>query len=90
MKVLLIAPEYEYSHRIPLGIAYIGAVLKKIGVDVEAIDFCVEDNAYDILDKKLESVDFVGITSTTPTFPNACKIAAAIKKNFPKKIKLKL
>ncbi len=85
MKVLLIAPEYEYSHRIPLGIAYIGAVLNKIGVDVEAIDFCVEDNAYDILDKKLESVDFVGITSTTPTFPNACKIAAAIKKNFPKK-----
>jgi radical SAM superfamily enzyme YgiQ (UPF0313 family) len=94
-KVLLVNPPFEYEEESvgktksikkvlnivpPLGIAYIAAVLEKMGIQVKIID-CAVGISFDILFDKLlnESPDVIGITSTTPAFIKAKKLASFIR-----------
>ena len=92
LDVLLVVPPYpilysskaiktpEYSAP-PLGLAYIGAVLKSNGYKVAIYDMHIAAaNAEDILKEyRRTKPKIVGITCTTPTFPNAVRIAKLLK-----------
>lgn len=72
----------------PLGIAYIAAVLEKEGYICKIMD--LSGSKYDLgeLQKILlnEKPDIVGISSITPTFPEALQIARATKAKLPETI----
>ena len=98
-KVLLINPPFEQEEESvgrtksikkvlnivpPLGIAYIASVLEKMGVEVRIID-CAVGLSFEDLFKMVakESPDVIGITSTTPAFVKAKRLASFIRKQFP-------
>ncbi len=92
LDVLLVVPPYpilysskaiktpEYSAP-PLGLTYIGAVLKENGFKVAIYDMHIAAaNPEDILKEYRKSKPkIVGITATTPTYPNAVRIAKLLK-----------
>lgn len=92
LDVLLVAPPYpilysskaiqtpEYSAP-PLGLAYIAAVLKQNGYKVAIYDMHIAaDYAEDIIKEfRKRKPKIVGITATTPTYPNAVRIAKLLK-----------
>ncbi len=84
MKVLLIHPrDSGYYYRLgafypPLGLAYLGAVLKKEGHKVRIVDMNVED--FDYKNGALSDYDVVGISSDTVRIELACDIALEAKK----------
>jgi len=73
-----------------LGLAYIAAVLEKAGHKVKILDCTAEKVSLDIAGDKLEQIkqniipDFIGLTATTPIFPNALKVAKICRNLFPK------
>jgi len=69
----------------PLGIAYIAAILEKIGVEVKIID-CAIGISFDELYKRIleENPSIIGITSTTPAFIKAKKVASFVRQRLPK------
>lgn len=69
-----------------LGLAYLGACLRKKGYDVKLIDSpSLDFKRKEILREiKKFSPNFIGITSTTPEFLEALKLAKAIKIKFKK------
>ena len=75
-KVLNIVP--------PLGIAYIAAILEEMGIETKIID-CAVGISFDDLYKRIleESPDVIGITSTTPAFVKAKKLASFIREQLP-------
>jgi len=75
-KVLNIVP--------PLGIAYIAAVLEKMGIGTRIID-CAIGISFDDLYKRIleESPDIIGITSTTPAFVKTKRLASFIREQLP-------
>lgn len=82
MKALLIYPKgkiWNMPKQIPLGLAYLGAVLQQAGHSVEVFDMTVEERS---LTSKLTKGDFdlVGISATTPLVKNAWEAAALVKK----------
>ena len=83
MRVLLANPPAgSIYHRVglrfmPLGLAYIGAVLKRGGHDVKTVDFEVERVNHG--DVPYGDYDIVGISSDTTRWPAALKIAEAAK-----------
>ena len=85
MKVLLINPPFlkgfkEFNLNLPpIGLGYIAAVLEKEGHNVKILDLSVEQWN----DNGLSSYDAVGITSLTPTYPEALKVARRIRDNEP-------
>ena len=99
-KVLLINPPFEQEEESvgrtksirkvlnivpPLGIAYIAAVLEKMGIEAKIIDCAIGitfDNLFNMIAK--ESPDVVGITSTTPAFIKAKKVARFIRERLPR------
>jgi len=99
MKVLLVNPPFEQEEESvgksksvrhvlnivpPLGITYIAAVLEKINVDVKMIDCAVGISYEDVFKTILEeSPDVIGITSTTPAFVNAKKVASFVRSKLP-------
>ena len=100
MKVLLVNPPFEQEEESvgksksvrhvlnivpPLGITYIAAVLEKINVDVKMID-CAVGISYEEVFKMIqeESPDVIGITSTTPAFVNAKKVASFVRSKLPR------
>ncbi len=92
MKVLMINPPYNSSKykfiglvAPPLGIAYIAAVLEADGVQVKIIDAPAVDMDYETIQKEVIGFqpDIVAITSVTPTFPSALKVAQMSKKAHP-------
>lgn len=99
MKVLLVNPPFEQEEESvgktksirkvlnivpPLGISYIAAILERIEVDVKIID-CAIGISYENVFKMIleESPDIIGITSTTPAFINAKKVASFVRKELP-------
>ncbi|MBR9706189.1 radical SAM protein [Candidatus Pacearchaeota archaeon] len=89
MKVLLVNPsqtkvygKMKSPDYPPLGLAYIGAVLEDAGHQVRIIDIdadgITQDNFIEIVKERYE---LVGFTATTPTFENAEKLCALVKKN---------
>lgn len=98
-KVLLINPPFEQEEESvgktksikkvlnivpPLGIAYIAAILEKIGIEVKIIDCAIGISFDDLFKTVLKtSPEVVGITSTTPAFIKAEKLAKFIREKLP-------
>ena len=94
-KILLINPPFEQEEESvgktksikkvlnivpPLGIAYIAAVLEKMGAEVKIIDCAIGISFDDLFEAILsERPDVVGITSTTPAFVKAKKVASFVR-----------
>ena len=98
-KVLLINPPFEQEEESvgrsksvrkvlnivpPLGISYVAAILERAGIEVKIID-CAIGISFDGLFKMIlsEHPDVIGITSTTPAFVNARKIASFVREKRP-------
>ena len=91
-KIILIYPKFHKvdfdAKSYPLGILSIGTLLEKQGYRVKLIDFLVEDNPLDILDKELnDNVLCVGVSVMTPQIPSALKISETIR-NYNKNISI--
>ncbi len=71
----------------PLGLAYVASFLEKNGFNVKIID-CSLGKSYEELIRilKRENPDVIGITSTTPVYESALKVAKDIKKELPETI----
>ncbi|MGV8150752.1 MAG: B12-binding domain-containing radical SAM protein [Candidatus Woesearchaeota archaeon] len=87
-KVLLIKPKTYLESSIissaesvlpPLGILYIGAAIKKAGHKTLFVDLDLESQPIESFIEKFNP-DWIGMTSTTPSFPYAMEIARRIKK----------
>jgi radical SAM superfamily enzyme YgiQ (UPF0313 family) len=98
-KILLINPPFEQEEESvgrsksvrkvlnivpPLGITYVAAILERAGIEVKIID-CAVGISFDDLFKMIldEHPDVIGITSTTPAFINAGKIASFVREKRP-------
>lgn len=89
MNILLINPSQYHAYgglpfsmsQIPLGLAYIAAVLKQNGHKVEILDIDLECASKDAIKDKLMhgGIGLVGITTTTPTYNNALSLAKTVK-----------
>jgi radical SAM superfamily enzyme YgiQ (UPF0313 family) len=64
-----------------LSLAYLSAVARKAGFSVAVLDLGIEANPYKTLHKALDfySPKFVGITSTTPIFPEVAGLSRIIR-----------
>ena len=98
-KILLINPPFEQEEESvgktksikkvlnivpPLGIAYIAAVLEKIGLEVKIIDCAIGISFDDLFEEILnEHPDAIGITSTTPAFVKSEKVASFVRNKLP-------
>lgn len=94
MKIILITPPFSFDDvtgktksmgRVlniipPLGLCYIAAYLEKYNYDVKIIDgqLISFKDTLKIIEKK--QPDIIGIGTTTPSFPNAVKLALDIKR----------
>ncbi len=93
MRILLIRPFLNIFNDLskiggtyqPLNLMYLCALLKKEGHFVAIIDYEVEPKKIKEIYKDLQrgQYDVIGITSMTPSYPNACFIARLIKKRMP-------
>ena len=92
MKVVLINPNTGRAERIeneaawpPLGLLYLGAVLKKSGHEVKVIDNARIQLPVDKIVKRVkrENPRVLGVSTLTPTFTQGIKIASAIKAELP-------
>ncbi len=88
MRILLINPSQSTVYGMPmpqshppLGLLYIGAVLEAQGHDVKVIDEDVDQVRGAALSASVTHIrpDVVGITSTTPVFPHAARLARLVK-----------
>lgn len=80
MKVLLIYPKskiWNTPTQIPLGLAYLGAVLKRAGHEVKVFDMMVEEELVKVV-KEFKPV-LVGISANTPLIKGAWSAAKVIK-----------
>ena len=70
---------------LPLGLAYIGAVLMKEGYEVSAIDLNLTTYKQSQMKEKLEKLSprILAISATTPSYNNALKLAALAKEVDP-------
>jgi len=88
-KILLVSPsKFEVYGKmappdyLPLGIAYLGAVLENAGHAVDIIDIDADGiNDAMFVDSLGKGYDIVGFSITTPTFQNAQKLAELVKRN---------
>lgn len=86
MKVLLIKPKTRLISSViskaesllpPLGLLYVASSLRKAGHSVEFIDMDFDCNLKKVLDEF--KPDWLGMTSTTPSFPYAMEVARKLK-----------
>lgn len=87
MKVILINPPQTQLHRprayVPLGLAYVGAVLEQSGIEVEIenmADVPIEEFSIDMMPDS----DIYGITCVTATYPAVVKLSDMLKANEKK------
>ncbi len=86
MKILLIFPRFRYaSGDPPLGIAYLAAVLRQIGAEVEILDATFVKQPLRVLRDKLQAAhyDVVGITALTSMISEVRDIAALVERIDP-------
>src|SRR5208283_1703359 len=76
---------YQHPPSLPLGLAYLSAVLREDGVEVNVLDAQgLRLNNSQIQDKIAEiKPDIVGVTSTTLTYKSALEVAKAAKEACP-------
>lgn len=89
-KIALVNPPllkgvYHHQLFLPIGLAYLAAVLKKNGHEVTVIDCMASEMGHKQLKAKLASFkpDVVGITSMTPTIQSTLMSARAAKEVCP-------
>jgi len=89
-KVLLINPQHhknwKYGESIfsfPIGILFIGTLLKRSGFEPVIIDSCVDSDYWSILERHISDALFVGISAMTPQVPHAMEIARKIRNLNP-------
>jgi anaerobic magnesium-protoporphyrin IX monomethyl ester cyclase len=83
MKILLVNPAtriWTTRNTIPLGLAYLAAVLEREDHKVRILDLAVEARSDDELRKEIASMDMVGVTATTPAVYNAYEICRIARK----------
>ncbi len=84
MKILLISPKGSNIYAKmevglpPLGIAYLAAVIREKGHEVQLIDRSIKQG--ELVPEDFEPYDLVGISADTPRYPEAVEIAAIAKK----------
>lgn len=80
MKVALINPGKDkmFAVQEPLNLGFIASYLEKHDIEVQIIDELAGQNVENELDKFCPKI--VGITATTPIFPDACRIADICRK----------
>lgn len=73
-----------------LSLAYLAAVARRDGFSVSILDLGIEFEPYRILHKVLEELSprFIGITSTTPVFPEVAALSRIIKNHLGSRTKL--
>lgn len=66
---------------LPLGLAYIAAVIEQMGLPIQVLDLAIEDMDREDFRRYIEErqPEIVGITSTVNTFNNALRIAHVVK-----------
>ncbi len=86
MNILLVAPPYYRDVTIfPLGLAYVAAVLKNEGQNVEVLDLSVDTEKMPVLGDHIVKTqpDMIGITCATQTFRSALEVAKIAKQSLP-------
>ena len=90
VNVTLVNPPYpkrahQHPPLIPLGIAYLGAVLEKNGYNVDVIDCQAQKLTHSAFEREIgkHQPKVVGVTSTTLTYKSALKIAETAKQVHP-------
>jgi anaerobic magnesium-protoporphyrin IX monomethyl ester cyclase len=70
-----------------LGLASLAAVARKNNFDVSILDLGIELDPYKYLEEKLKEMDpsFIGVTSTTPLFPEVSELSRFLRKIMGKK-----
>lgn len=88
MRVLLIRTKtqkhiFGAESFLPLGIAYVAAVLKKAGHEVKVLDLTVENlKDEEVVESAVKfGADLAGFSTVTPTINSTYKIAGMLKKN---------
>lgn len=73
-----------------LSLAYLAAVARREGFKVSILDLGIETEPYGVLRKTLDDFlpRFVGITATTPLFPEAAALSEIIKNHLGERVKL--
>jgi len=83
MRTLLINPPYPFSEIpiMPMGLAYIAAVLEQSGNEVQVLDLLVSKYSSEKIRSKIEEYqpDIVGITCVTMNYPTASGILECCK-----------
>ena len=83
MRTLLINPPYAYSEVpiMPMGLAYIAAVLERNGDEVQILDLLVSKYTKDKIRAKIDEYqpDIIGTTSVTMNYPIASDILRCCK-----------
>jgi len=76
------------GHQMPLGIYYLAASLLKAGIEVQVIDAEANRKTHEELVNILgkQTVNIIGITSTTVAFRNARSLAQMIRKIIPEAV----
>jgi len=89
--IILINPHYSRSwqygidmYSFPIGLLYLGTVLKRAGFNPVVIDTCVEENYQEVIEKNLPETLYVGFSAMTPQVPHALEIARKIRRISPK------
>lgn len=89
MKIMLSTPKTKERREdiqyIPLGLAYLSAVLKKDGHEVKIMDLRAENILESEITKRIRSFnpDFFGVTSTTCQIYESVQLLNLVKAKFP-------
>ena len=83
MRIALINPRLKVwspNIYVPLGLAYIAAVLEREGYNVEIIDLNVERINDEGLQRKIENTDIIGITGMITEYAEVLRLVDIVKK----------
>ncbi|MCD4655531.1 B12-binding domain-containing radical SAM protein [bacterium] len=89
--IILINPHYHRNwqygidaYSFPIGLLYLGTVLKNAGFNPVILDACVDENYLERIVKLLPDTLYVGISVMTPQVPHGLEIARYIRRLSPK------
>ena len=76
---------YRHQPYIPIGLAYVAAVLEGSGHTVEVLDCAALSMGFKELKERISSIkpDIVGLTAMTPTVGSALRVAGLVKETVP-------
>ncbi|MEM0313771.1 MAG: radical SAM protein [Candidatus Bathyarchaeia archaeon] len=76
---------YRHQPYMPIGLAYLAAVLERAGHNVNVLDCAALSMSFQQFKTRIASLkpDIVGITAMTPTVGSALKVASLVKETLP-------